>query len=145
VVGNLIGTNADGTAARPNIAGGIYVDSAGNTIGGPAAGTTTAVSTGCAGGSPPPYCPTGNVTRNAMAKFLLLGKHGSTFNPAAATGTVFGDVDVSTLLAKWMERLKAEGITSGCATGVPLPFFCPDGTVTRGEMAKFVRLAFNLP
>jgi predicted outer membrane repeat protein len=102
------------------------------------------ISTGCAGGSPPPYCPTQNVTRDAMAKFLLLGKHGSTFNPAAATGSVFGDVGVSTLLAKWIERLKVEGITSGCAAGVPLPFYCPTGTVTRGEMAKFITNAFGL-
>ena len=102
------------------------------------------ISTGCAGGSPPPYCPTQNVTRDAMAKFLLLGKHGSSFDPGAPTGTVFGDVQTTTLLAKWMERLKAEGITSGCAAGVPLPFYCPTGTVTRGEMAKFVRLTFGL-
>ena len=74
----------------------------------------------------------------------MLGKHGSSFDPGAATGTVFGDVQTTTLLAKWMERLKTEGITSGCAAGVPLPLFCPGGTVTRGEMAKFIRLAFGL-
>ena len=102
------------------------------------------ISTGCAGGSPPPYCPTQNVTRDAMAKFLLLGKHGSGFNPSAATGSVFADVHTNTLLAKWMEQLKAEGITAGCQAGVPLPSYCPSGTVTRGEMAKFVRLAFGL-
>jgi len=84
-----------------------------------------------------------------MAKFLLLGKHGSSFNPAAAAaaaaaGSVFADVGASTLLAKGMEQLKVEGITSGCATGISLPFYCPTGTVTRGEMAKFVRLAFGL-
>ncbi len=102
------------------------------------------ISTGCGGGSPPPYCPSQNVTRNAMAKFLLLGKHGSSFNPPAATGTIFSDVQTTTTLAKWMEELKAEGITAGCAAGVPLPSFCPDGTVTRGEMAKFVRATFGL-
>ena len=102
------------------------------------------ISTGCGGGSPPPYCPSQNVTRNAMAKFLLLGKHGSSFNPPAATGTVFSDVQTTTTLAKWMEELKTEGITQGCAAGVPLPSFCPNGTVTRGEMAKFVRAAFGL-
>ena len=102
------------------------------------------ISTGCAGGSPPPYCPTANVTRDAMAKFLLLGKHGSSFSPAAATGTVFADVQTTTFLAKWMEELKAEAITGGCQAGVPLPSYCPQGTVTRGEMAKFIRATFGL-
>ncbi|HEY7113692.1 MAG TPA: IPT/TIG domain-containing protein [Thermoanaerobaculia bacterium] len=102
------------------------------------------ISTGCAGGSPPPYCPSANVTRDAMAKFLLLGKHGSSFSPAAATGTVFSDVHTNTFLAKWMEELKAEAITGGCAAGVPLPSYCPSGTVTRGEMAKFIRATFGL-
>ena len=102
------------------------------------------ISTGCAGGSPPPYCPTQNVTRDAMAKFLLLGKHGSGFGPPAATGTVFADVQTTTFLAKWMEELKAEAITGGCQAGVPLPSYCPQGTVTRGEMAKFIRATFGL-
>lgn len=98
------------------------------------------ISTGCGGGSPPPYCPTASVTRDGMAVFLLRGKHGSSFSPPAATGTVFGDVTVSTFLAKWMEELSAEGITSGCGAGN----YCPGGTVTRGEMAKFIRLTFGL-
>jgi hypothetical protein len=102
------------------------------------------ISTGCAAGTPPPYCPTSNVTRDAMAKFLLLGKHGSSFNPSPATGTVFADVQTGTFLAKWMEELKAESITGGCQAGVPLPFYCPTGTVTRGEMAKFIRATFGL-
>ncbi|HTO76318.1 MAG TPA: IPT/TIG domain-containing protein [Thermoanaerobaculia bacterium] len=102
------------------------------------------ISTGCGGGSPPPYCPSQDVTRNAMAKFLLLGKHGSSFNPPAATGTIFADVHTDTTLAKWMEELKTENITGGCQAGVPLPFYCPTGTVTRGEMAKFIRATFGL-
>ena len=101
------------------------------------------ISTGCGGGSPPPYCPTNNVRRSEMAKFLLLGKHGSSFNPPTATGTVFADVGAGTPLAKWMEQLKTEGITSGCTQTVP-PLFCPNGTVTRGNMAKFIRAAFGL-
>jgi hypothetical protein len=98
------------------------------------------ISTGCGGGSPPPYCPSRSVTRDAMAKFLLLGKHGSGFDPGPATGTVFADVHVDTLLAKWMERLKTEGITAGCGGGN----YCPSGTVTRGEMAALVKRTFGL-
>jgi hypothetical protein len=107
------------------------------------------ITTGCQ--TPPPpalplYCPTGTVTRDGMAKFLLLGKNGSLFNPSTATGTVFADVQAGTLLARWMEELKVQGITSGCQTPPPpaLPSYCPSGTVNRGEMAKFIRITFGL-
>lgn len=96
------------------------------------------ITTGCGGGK---YCPAASVTRDGMAVFLLRGRNGSLFTPTAATGTVFADVQTTTFLAKWMEELKAEGITSGCGAGN----YCPTGTVTRGEMAKFIRLTFGLP
>ena len=75
-----------------------------------------------------------------MAVFLLRGKNGSAFQPPAATGTVFGDVTVTTFLAKWMEALKAAGITQGCGGGN----YCPTGTVKRGEMAAFIKNTFGL-
>jgi len=99
------------------------------------------ITTGCGGGN---YCPDDAVTRDAMAKFLLVAKHGASFSPPPATGNVFCDVTVSTLLAKWMEELEAEGITSGCASGgCGKPDYCPMGVVTRDEMAKFLLLAKN--
>jgi len=94
-------------------------------------------STGCGGGN---YCPRGLVNRSAMAVFLLRARHWSGFIPPAATGTVFGDVTTSTFLAKWIEQLALEGITGGCGGGN----YCPGATVTRGEMAKLIRLAFGL-
>ena len=102
---------------------------------------------GCSAGGcgKPNYCPTGVVTRDAMAKFLLLAKNGSSFNPPAATGSVFCDVTAGTLLAKWIEEMKAENITGGCDNGAcGKPDYCPTGIVSRGEMAKFLRVAFNL-
>ena len=96
------------------------------------------ITTGCGGGK---YCPGDLVTRDSMAVFLLRGRNGSKFTPTAATGTVFADVQTTTFLAKWMEELKAEGVTSGCGGGN----YCPGGTVTRGEMAKFIRQSFGLP
>jgi hypothetical protein len=98
------------------------------------------ISTGCGGGAPPPYCPTGLVTRDAMAVFLLRGKHGSGFTPPDATGTVFGDVTVDTPFAKWIEQLDEEGIASGCGGGN----YCPQGLVHRGEMAAFIKRTFGL-
>ena len=105
-----------------------------------------AITTGCAGGAPPPYCPTQAVTRDAMAVFLLRGKHGAAFAPPAPTGAVFCDVGAATFLAKWMEELKAENITGGCAAGAcGKPDYCPTNTVTRGEMAAFIKKTFGLP
>ncbi len=75
-----------------------------------------------------------------MAVFLLRGKNGSAFQPPAATGAVFGDVTTGTYLAKWMEALKAAGITQGCGAGN----YCPTGTVKRGEMAAFIKNTFGL-
>ena len=39
--------------------------------------------------------------------------------------------------------LAREGITGGCATSPAQ--YCPDGTVTRGQMAVFLVRAFHLP
>jgi uncharacterized repeat protein (TIGR03803 family) len=100
---------------------------------------------GC-GDSKTNYHPTAVVTRDAMAKFLLLAKNGSSFSPPPPTGNVFCDVSTSTFLAKFIEELKAEGITSGCAAngGCGKPNYCPTESVTRGEMAKFLKIAFSL-
>ena len=81
-----------------------------------------------------------------MAVFLLRGKHGAAFDPPGATGAVFCDVGAATFLAKWMEDLKAEAITSGCGAGAcGKPNYCPQNTVTRGEMAAFIKKTFGLP
>ncbi len=96
------------------------------------------ITTGCGGNN---YCPDASVTRDAMAKFLLLAKHGSSYQPPAATGDVFLDVPLGTFLGKWIEQLAAEGITSGCGTKL----YCPDAVVSRGEMAVFLSRTFSLP
>lgn len=99
------------------------------------------ITTGCAM-SPLRYCPTASVRRDEMAAFLLRAKHGSGYTPPPATGTVFADVPVY-WAAPWIERLYAEGITTGCATN-PLRY-CPDDTVLRGPMAAFLSRTFALP
>jgi hypothetical protein len=104
------------------------------------------ITSGCQTGAcgKPDYCPTGVVTRDGMAKFLLLARNGSSFSPPAATGTVFDDVKANTFLAKWMEELFKENITGGCGTANGKPTYCPTGVVSRGEMAKFLKVAFGL-
>ncbi len=86
---------------------------------------------GCAAGM---YCPSTDVTRAEMAKFLELGLHGASFVPPAATGTVFTDVPASHWAAAWIEQLYRDGITKGCAAGR----YCPDSPVLRSEMAGFL-------
>ncbi len=90
--------------------------------------------------SPLTYCPSTAVSRAEMAVLLLRAKHDSSYVPPSPTG-VFSDVPVSHPLAGWIERLYAEGITSGCGAGI----YCPDRLNTRGEMAVFLARTFNLP
>jgi hypothetical protein len=92
---------------------------------------------GCGGGN---YCPNSPVTREQMAVFLLMAEHGTGYTPPAANG-VFADVPADNPFAPWIEQLAAEGITGGCGGGN----YCPNGTVTRAQMAVFLVAAFNLP
>ncbi len=92
---------------------------------------------GCGGGN---YCPNGNVTRAQMAVFLLRAKYGSSYYPPAATGS-FADVPIDYWAASWIEQLAVEGITGGCGGGK----YCPEGVVSRAEMAPFLVVTFGLP
>src|SRR5262249_42709429 len=51
--------------------------------------------TGGCSTSPPLYCPDDGVTRGQMAVFLLKAKHGASYQPPPATGTMFTDVPLS--------------------------------------------------
>ena len=89
------------------------------------------ITSGCGGTH---YCPASAVTRAQMAVMLLKSEHGSSYAPPPATGTVFSDVPVSAFAAAWIERLAAEGITSGCGGGK----YCPGAAVSRAQMAVFL-------
>ncbi|MBI5842459.1 MAG: S-layer homology domain-containing protein [Chloroflexi bacterium] len=86
------------------------------------------------------YCPEDTVTRAQMAVFLLKAKYGTSYAPPPATGD-FSDVATNHWAAAWIEQLAAEGITSGCGTGI----YCPESPVTRAQMAVFLVKTFNLP
>ena len=60
-------------------------------------------------------------------------------SPAPATAT-FGDVPTSHPFFRVIEALAASQITTGCGGGN----FCPNGTVTRQEVAKFLARALGL-
>ncbi len=92
---------------------------------------------GCGSGN---YCPDATVTRDQMAVFLLRAKYTSAYIPPSATG-VFTDVPVDYWAAPWIEQLASEGITGGCGIGN----YCPNGPVTRSQMAVFLVRTFDLP
>jgi len=89
------------------------------------------VTTGCGDGL---YCPASSVSRAQMAVMVLKSKHGATWTPPPATGTVFSDVHRTSFAAAWIEAFKAEGITNGCGNGK----YCPGAPVTRAHMAVFL-------
>ena len=97
-----------------------------------------AITEGC---NPPDndlFCPEDIVTRGQMAAFLVrfLGLTGD------VGGNTFTD-DNDSIFEDDIAKLAAAGITRGCnAAGTE---FCPDGSVTRGQMAAFLRRASLLP
>ena len=91
--------------------------------------------TGGCGSNPLTYCPEGTVTRAQMAIFLLRGIHGSNYvPPTVGSSTGFSDVPPTYWAAAWIKQLAAEGVTGGCGTGT----YCPEGAVTRAQMAIFL-------
>lgn len=77
-----------------------------------------------------------SVTRSQMAKIAVQAKHGMSFVPPPATGTVFADVPTDYPLAAWIEQMYRDGITGGCSQ-TPLKF-CPDKAVNRAMTAVFL-------
>ena len=94
---------------------------------------------GCGNGN---YCPDASVTRAQMAVFLLNTAFGPGYVPPPATGTVFDDVPLGAFGDEWIEDLVGRGITAGCSA-VP-PLYCPLNPITRGQMATFITITFNL-
>ncbi|WP_172649484.1 S-layer homology domain-containing protein [Thiolapillus brandeum] len=99
---------------------------------------TDGITSGCDANN---YCPENSVTRAQMAIFLLRAKYGSAYAPPPASGTIFSDVPLTHWAASWIEALAGEGITTGCGEGN----YCPDESVSRGQMAVFIQRTFNLP
>jgi len=60
----------------------------------------------------------------------------------APTSATFGDVPTSHPFFPAIEAMVASGVTGGCS--VSPPAYCPDATVTRGQMAAFLARALGL-
>ena len=89
------------------------------------------LASGCAE-NPLRYCPEDPVIRAQMAVFLEKAIQGSDFIPDQAE-PAFLDI-IGHWAEDWITKLKADGITSGCAVG----YFCPEDTTTRAEIAVFL-------
>lgn len=88
------------------------------------------ITSGCGSGK---YCPTALVSRAQMASFLAKALD----LPDSDTDT-FTDDDDSPHEAN-IERIAAASLTSGCSATK----YCPNVSVTRGQMAAFLRRAFE--
>ncbi len=93
--------------------------------------------TGGCGNAPLIFCPERPVTRAEMAVFLERGIQGSGYTPPDVT-TQFGDT-ANNWAQDWIDALADDGITSGCGGGN----YCPDGAVTRAQMAVFLLRAMH--
>ena len=86
------------------------------------------------------FCPNYPAKRWAVAVWLVRVLDGG--DPARVDESRFADVDDDEWWVPHLERLAELGVTAGCRTE-PLRF-CPDGTVSRGQMASFLVRAFDL-
>jgi LAS superfamily LD-carboxypeptidase LdcB len=90
------------------------------------------ITVGCGDGK---FCPHGLVTRGQMATFLV-----RMFGYSARPSPDPFDDDNGNTHEDRINRLYVAGITVGCAERR----FCPDGLVTRGQMATFLTRALGL-
>jgi hypothetical protein len=90
------------------------------------------ISKGCSS-TPLWFCPDRSLTRGEMATLLIraVGGDPTSYNPIP----YFGDVPLGNPFFAWIQKLYELGITSGCASNPSM--FCPDRSVTRGEIAAF--------
>jgi hypothetical protein len=86
---------------------------------------------GCGNGN---YCPQGLVTREQMAAFLVRAVEGEPAANYCGGSSYFSDVSPSAWSCPHIQRLSELNITGGCGGGN----YCPQGLVTRDQMAAFI-------
>ena len=86
------------------------------------------------------FCPGEPVRRWVMAVWLVRVLEASLPEAGASR---FVDVDPGVWWSRHVEALADLGITKGCATEGPARY-CPDGEVSRAQMASFLARAFDL-
>src|SRR6266404_5176357 len=86
------------------------------------------------------YCPADPVKRDQMSAFLLRGL--GEFNPPTPASQRFSDVPPASLFYNFIDRMAVLNITLGCTPDHLM--YCPNDSVTRGQMAAFLVRAFGL-
>jgi hypothetical protein len=98
----------------------------------------------------PYFRPGNNITRGQLAKVIALARGYPIPNPAQPT---FADVPATHPFFGFIEAVAGQGIVSGYACGGPgepcdgqnRPYFRAGNNATRGQVAKFVTLAYGGP
>jgi len=92
--------------------------------------TDLGITGGC---SPGLFCPDDPVTRGEMAVFVIASRYGKIQFSYPST-PYFTDVPVSNPFFPFVQKMAQQGITAGCTPTT----FCPDVSLTRGQMAVFI-------
>ncbi len=105
---------------------------------------TRGITLGCNAGNTL-YCPDNPVTREQLAKLLLLTMEGSAYTPpVCGGGTGYTDVACgSTPFDVWIKELRVRGITLGCNSPTNT-LYCPKDALTRAELAVLLARAYAL-
>ena len=131
------GAPIPGGGSPPGGGGGVFSDVNGHTH---QTGIEWLAEQGITQGCNPPdntrFCPNDRVTRGQMAAFLARALELSNVDD-----DYFGDDEGSTFETA-INRIATAGITSGC-NPPSNSRYCPDGHVTRGQMAAFLARAFG--
>jgi len=96
------------------------------------------ITTGCNPPANDHFCPDATVTRGQMAAFIARARQ------MAGSGEDFFKDDAGGVFESSINRIARAGITVGCNPPVN-DRFCPDRSMTRGEMAAMLARAFALP
>ncbi len=86
---------------------------------------------GCGNGN---YCPQGLVTREQMAAFLVRAVEGEPAANYCDGSSSYSDVAPDAWSCRYIKRLAELNITGGCGGDN----YCPQGLVTRDQMAAFI-------
>lgn len=83
------------------------------------------------------FCPNDVVTKEQLAKLIIIAKEGTGYTPMPATG-IYTDVPIGSFNADWIEALNLGSMTTGCATGK----YCPKDAVTVEVFENILNAAF---